>query len=698
MLIKVSGNIISELSEKIPSITIALNELIKNSYDAGACKAVVTVNSNMRRLTVVDDGSGMNISDINKLFHISKSDKKYGQINEYNRYTQGSKGLGFLSVFKFGSKVTWKTRKVGCQGYKFSVNFDELLEIDNITDFDIEIEDCSEIMKGTYIDIEMSEENLKYTIDYLSNEMNYRKIVNSFIDDTFTIELDIDGIVYSSKDIPNIKKILPERQLFYVTYSSQKQLISFYYKNQLIKDVKFDFNSDKYRLEIEVIIYHLKANSKSKITKLFFNPRLELTPLIYVNHNLFNNYDIFDPNITRPLRHSQSLPQMIGYIKLFSSHEQMGFNSDRSQFLQNELTDSIRKFLELINVEIQKLGSEYKRHLFNLDFLKTKEFTKEKISDEEILRNIREDYPFKEFISFKTEENRVVYSIFGEDVVVTINNREQEEINSIEVDSKLIPAKIELKSTKKEIPVCSSQINLFNEIAAAKDSTGNDIDHSAITVKVGEDELRGGILPSVPKPCTKIVTYTYEDRQTGLVTAKMVLEFVESKILTINKKPSLFSLPIKSDYTISFNDVVNNIKEQIDSLEPKEYKEIIACSLRSLFELSVGSIIRCGEYNDLNLINEKNLDVRVAKIIEHVSSNNSLLQNIADSTLLGYNNLKNLLIVGDFTEAVNKSHVGAHTSYNLLTLTDIESIARKVAIFMVIVNEMISISNDNKSR
>ncbi len=34
--ITVSGNIISELSEKIPSNIIALNELIKNSYDAGA--------------------------------------------------------------------------------------------------------------------------------------------------------------------------------------------------------------------------------------------------------------------------------------------------------------------------------------------------------------------------------------------------------------------------------------------------------------------------------------------------------------------------------------------------------------------------------------------------------------------------------------------------------------------------------------
>ena len=34
--VTISGNIVSELSEKIPSNIIALNELIKNAYDAGA--------------------------------------------------------------------------------------------------------------------------------------------------------------------------------------------------------------------------------------------------------------------------------------------------------------------------------------------------------------------------------------------------------------------------------------------------------------------------------------------------------------------------------------------------------------------------------------------------------------------------------------------------------------------------------------
>lgn len=48
----------------------------------------------------------MDKNDIDTLSHISSSNKIYGNLNEkYNRYVQGSKGLGFLSVFKFGKKL-----------------------------------------------------------------------------------------------------------------------------------------------------------------------------------------------------------------------------------------------------------------------------------------------------------------------------------------------------------------------------------------------------------------------------------------------------------------------------------------------------------------------------------------------------------------------------------------------------------------
>lgn len=74
--VKVSGNIIKELSEKIPSNNVALNELIKNAYDADASEIEITIDTINQKLTIFDNGSGMNKDSISALFHIAKSLKK----------------------------------------------------------------------------------------------------------------------------------------------------------------------------------------------------------------------------------------------------------------------------------------------------------------------------------------------------------------------------------------------------------------------------------------------------------------------------------------------------------------------------------------------------------------------------------------------------------------------------------------------
>lgn len=54
--VTISGNIVSELSEKIPSNIIALNELIKNAYDAGAPSVEVSLDSTKKKLIIKDTG------------------------------------------------------------------------------------------------------------------------------------------------------------------------------------------------------------------------------------------------------------------------------------------------------------------------------------------------------------------------------------------------------------------------------------------------------------------------------------------------------------------------------------------------------------------------------------------------------------------------------------------------------------------
>lgn len=121
--LRFGGKIIEELSQKIPSSLFALNELVKNSYDAFSTEVTITLVPSELMIIIADNGNGMSVEEIHSLFHISKSTKKYGAEREQDgvtRITQGSKGLGFLSAFKFGDKVEWKTCKNGVRSI-FSV-------------------------------------------------------------------------------------------------------------------------------------------------------------------------------------------------------------------------------------------------------------------------------------------------------------------------------------------------------------------------------------------------------------------------------------------------------------------------------------------------------------------------------------------------------------------------------------------------
>lgn len=330
--VTISGNIVSELSEKIPSNIIALNELIKNAYDAGAPSVEVSLDSTKKKLIIKDTGEGMNKSDIDTLFHISNSNKIYGSLNKkYNRYVQGSKGLGFLSVFKFGHKVQWETKKD--KGYRFSLDYDSLVGQYDISECVIELIEDDSIEKGTKIEISIDDYNMNSLLDYFKEEKNYKKILNAFDDDTFDINIKIDGIVYKSSSSIKLLDNAPDYRLYQVTYNNDDGKIKFLYNNFPIIEEKFFVDSTRYKLGLELVIFQLPPHGKNKIDRLYLNPKNDLTPLMYVNCNLFNNYDMFDPNIMKNIKTDLVLNQMIGKIEIISADKAINFNSDRSQFL-----------------------------------------------------------------------------------------------------------------------------------------------------------------------------------------------------------------------------------------------------------------------------------------------------------------------------------------------------------------------------
>jgi hypothetical protein len=205
--------------------------------------------------------------------HISKSDKKYGVLNQYNRITQGSKGLGFLSVFKFGENVVWKTKKI--VGMQFSVNYSDIISSDDLSQYQVEIIESDKESQGTEIEISLTKYNTNSLPEYFSDEKNYLKIVHALDDKDYIIELKVDKDEYSNANIISLDKCLPDRQLYYVKYDSAEQKLNYYHNGYLAYSENHVFDSKQYALEIELVIYNLRRRDKSKITKLFYNPQDE---------------------------------------------------------------------------------------------------------------------------------------------------------------------------------------------------------------------------------------------------------------------------------------------------------------------------------------------------------------------------------------------------------------------------------------
>lgn len=710
----VSGNIVGELSEKIPSNIIALNELIKNSYDAGASKVSISLDTNTKLLTIADDGDGMNKSDIDTLFHLSNSKKKYGEVNQHGRYTQGSKGLGFLSVFKFGKYVEWKTKK--SNGLKFAVNYLDLIKSDDISNFDIEIFEDDFINKGTTITIALDDYNITSLLKYFSEEKNYKKIVNAFSDEKFIIELHINNDNYSSIETLPLKKNYPEKQLYYITYNSQDQKINYYFNNCLIFTKDYAFDSNAYNLDIELLIFQLQPYGKTKIDQLYYKDRDDLTPLIYINNNLFNNFDMFDPNVMKNIKTSQVLNQMVGAIRIISNNALISFNSDRSQFLQNELTDSIKEYLSEMNKTIQIEGSNIKKYLIDCDFLTVAILPEECINaeDAELRKYIKSDFAFKAKVAINKTGNTVSYSLFNKVKVINIkekkitpdkspenknsNNSDETQNNAqahtnngdTEAAKKSIPAIINLKCKEKKLSIPSEQIDLRNEITSVFDSNGKAVDINLVDIKIDGKLIISKILSSVLKPHVIHIEYSYVDKITGVVAEILVLTFYqqESGIKSKENSIMLITLPSSESYSINYNIFVGKLITEINSLDIVKYKEVIACSMRAIFDISIDTINKSTKYQ--TLLKTSKFEDRVIEVIEHISKTKAYKTEISKSTRIDYHSLENMLDPDTFRSGISTAHLGAHKATSYISDNEIMHLAKLIGIFVVIINEMLN--------
>ncbi len=218
-IFSISPRILSHLGEDlIKSESIALLELVKNSYDACARNCTVDFitedNGSLKKIIVKDDGFGMDKDIIENIWLTIGTDNKYKNIkpNECERIPLGEKGIGRLDVHKLGNVITLISKRNNSEEIKLSIDWKKLNGIENIEDFEIELSERENIEFGKNTGTKIIIEDLKTTWDRRQLRNAYRALtsLNSPFDESndkfkVTISSNRDDLFDKLPDMDDIK-------------------------------------------------------------------------------------------------------------------------------------------------------------------------------------------------------------------------------------------------------------------------------------------------------------------------------------------------------------------------------------------------------------------------------------------------------------------------------------------------------------
>ena len=165
------ARVLKQLGEQlIKSESIALLELIKNSYDADSSKCRVIMRNpeskDMGSIRIKDDGEGMDYNTLKSAWlEIGTSHKKDLLKNadskrspKFKRLRLGEKGIGRFGVHRLGRQIRIVTRKAGKSEYVLKIDWDDIENSKYIEDLPISIKEREPVVfktgTGTLIQIE----------------------------------------------------------------------------------------------------------------------------------------------------------------------------------------------------------------------------------------------------------------------------------------------------------------------------------------------------------------------------------------------------------------------------------------------------------------------------------------------------------------------------------------------------------------
>jgi uncharacterized protein (DUF2461 family) len=220
---------------------------------------------------------------------------------------------------------------------------------------------------------------------------------------------------------------------------------------------------------------------------------------------------------------------------------------------------------------------------------------------------------------------------------------------------------------------------------------------SQLQIEVDGQIKQDSILSSVTTPSEKVILYKFNDINTGDVVKKLTLHFKEktASISGRDETKSLFYiLGSEVDYYVHIPHVATLMNEisKAHKNHPK-YKHLVACSLRTIFELSSQAIIakrpKIFTHHFTNTKIKADSTKRVVQVIHFLENNKNVLSEVARALSINFHNLNNFLDKENFKQQFEKSNVGAHSGTQYLTTNQIGDIAKLAGYYAAICDALI---------
>lgn len=237
----VSPRIIAHLGEDlIKNESIALLELVKNAYDADAQNCIVDFYSEdkkLKKITITDDGCGMNIQTIKGIWLVIGTDNKKNTLpTSKGRYPLGEKGIGRLGIHKLGAKIHLISKTINDKEVELLIDLAHLNDAQKIEDFTIEIfeHESPKYFKNNQTGTIISIEELKTQWDKKQQRDIYRNLMSlnsPFVDNSDSFSVVIKNNENLFEGLPKWEDIIKNGGLYFGSCTMKGNcIVDFQYK------------------------------------------------------------------------------------------------------------------------------------------------------------------------------------------------------------------------------------------------------------------------------------------------------------------------------------------------------------------------------------------------------------------------------------------------------------------------------------